>query len=372
MRIWLLEPFYGGSHRAWCDGLMRSSVHQWRLFQRPARHWKWRMQGAAISLAEDVIAADGRPDLLVASDMLDCATFLGLARRRLGDVPLALYFHENQLSYPWSPTDPDRGSGRDLHYGFINYTSALASDRVFFNSRFHRRSFLDSLPGFLNQFPDARELQRIKELEKKSEVLPLGMNLRALNLRDKPGKYPEATLLWNHRWEYDKAPEVFFTALFRLKEEGIPFRLIVLGRSYRQSPEIFEMARHRLQQEIVHFGYAESQAEYARLLWQADILPVASRQDFFGGSVVEAIYCNCFPLLPNRLAYPEHIPEEEHPRHLYEKEEDFYLNLKEAIHHIGEIRRKSSFQHFVARYDWSILATEYDRAFEQLAGQNSE
>ncbi len=367
MNILLLEPFLSGSHQKWAEGYQSNSRHDVRLLSLKGRHWKWRMHGGAVSLAGRSITEGWRPGLILATDMLDVAAFLGLTRQHTAGIPAATYFHENQITYPWSPADEDAGLQRDNHYGFINYTSALASGRIFFNSHFHRRAFLDGLPGFLKQFPDARELHRVKEIQKKSETLPLGMQLSSLNLGERPAKYAEPTLLWNHRWEYDKAPEAFFHALFRLKAENIPFRLIVLGRSYRKMPGIFEKARHHLQGEIIHFGYVESRKAYARLLWQADILPVTSRQDFFGGSVVEAIYCNCFPLLPNRLAYPEHIPKKEHHRHLYEKEEEFYPKLRDAVLNVQAIRQGASFQHFVARYDWSILVPEYDEAFEAAA-----
>ncbi|MCO6493121.1 MAG: hypothetical protein J5I98_32175 [Phaeodactylibacter sp.] len=33
---------------------------------------------------------------------------------------------------------------------------------------------------------------------------------------------------------------------------------------------------------------------------------------------------------PHRLACPEHIPEKEHHRHLYENEEDFYAKLRDV------------------------------------------
>ena len=109
-------------------------------------------------------------------------------------------------------------------------------------------------------------------------------------------------ILWNHRWEYDKNPEEFFRALFALQEQGIEFELAVLGESYKKHPPIFSEAKTRLAEQIVHWGYAESFAEYAKWLWRADILPVTSIHDFFGISVVEAIYCGCTPLLPKRLA----------------------------------------------------------------------
>lgn len=36
----------------------------------------------------------------------------------------------------------------------------------------------------------------------------------------------------------------------------------------------------------------------ARWLWQSDVLLVTSQQEYFGVSVVEAMHCGCYPLLP--------------------------------------------------------------------------
>ena len=62
---------------------------------------------------------------------------------------MAVYFHENQMSYPWSPTDRDVAKDRDKHYGFINFTTALAADAVFYNSQYHLESFFKELVKLL-------------------------------------------------------------------------------------------------------------------------------------------------------------------------------------------------------------------------------
>ena len=72
---------------------------------------------------------------------------------------------------------------------------------------------------------------------------------------------------------------------------------------------------------------------------------------------------------PHRLAYPEHIPEKEHHRHLYENEEDFYAKLRDAALNARTIRQNAAFRHFVDRYDWSTLAAEYDEKFGQMASE---
>lgn len=359
LRIVLLEPFFSGSHKQWAQGFQKHSKHQIEILSLPGRHWKWRMHGGAISLAKQFNELEYTPDRILATSMLDLTTFLSLARKKSAGIPVNMYFHENQLTYPWSPQDRDVKNKRDNHYAFINYASALAADKVFFNSEYHRNSFLEALPIFLNQFPDKQEKQNMELIKEKSSVLYLGMDLARFDEHRLISKEKTPTILWNHRWEYDKLPESFFNALIKLKKKGVKFNLIVLGERNEMIPPVFEEAKEQLADEIIHWGYAESFEEYAKWLWKADILPVTSKQDFFGGSVVEAMYCNCFPLLPNRLAYPEHLSEEMKPTCLYE-EQSFLQKLESTVLTIKE-SRKIEFQSLVKRYDWNEVVEKYDK-----------
>jgi glycosyltransferase involved in cell wall biosynthesis len=300
--------------------------------------------------------------------MLDLTSFLALTRKKTAALPVALYFHENQLNYPWSPDDADPAEKRDAHYAFINYTSALAAELLLFNSCFHRDSFLDALPDFLHSFPDHNETENLEVLRTKSWHLPVGLDLHRLD-QYRPTQAAEKPapplVLWNHRWEYDKNPQDFFAALFVLQEEGYDFEVAILGESYRKAPAIFAEARLRLGKRIIQFGYAKDFADYARWLWRADILPVTSHHDFFGVSVVQAIYCGCTPLLPNRLAYPEHLPPAEAELFLYQDFSDLLQRLRLML---GKPRQATdSLRQQVARYDWRIQAAEYDDLLENLA-----
>lgn len=364
MKILLLEPFLTGSHKRWAEELQRVSIHEVKILSLPGRHWKWRMHGGAISLAKAFLSEPWQPDLILATDMLDLSVFLALTRQRLSQVPTVIYFHENQLTYPWSASDPDITLQRDRHYGFINLSSALVADAVWFNSHFHQKIFLSAAAEFLQVLPDYQEKDIIEQIRVKSRVMHLGVDLQKFDSW-KTGTEGPATLLWNHRWEYDKNPQSFFQTLFRLQKDNIDFRLIVLGESFRKSPPIFTHAKSVLAKQLIHFGFVKDFKTYARYLWQADVLPVTSNQDFFGISAVEAIYCNCFPLLPNRLAFPEHLPEGVKATHLYQNEEDLYDNLKDIILNIRKLRA-NTYQHFVSRYDWRNLGSHYDKAFEQL------
>ena len=370
LNILLVEPFFSGSHQSWAKSYQHSSQHHVDIISLPGRHWKWRMYGGAVSLARKYMEIKFSADLILATDMLDFGNFLSLTRQKSAKLPTAIYFHENQISYPWSPQDKDPRLDRNNQYGFINYTSALNADAVFFNSAYHKQSFLEHLSPFLKQFPDRKELQNIALIEAKSKVLSLGLNLKKFDRFQTNPSEGKARILWNHRWEYDKNPSDFFELLFQLKEEGFPFQVIVLGEAYQKQPPIFAEAKERLADCIIHIGFTESFEDYANYLWQADILPVTGNQDFFGASVVEAMYCNCFPILPNRLAYPEHIPRAFHKNYLYETKTALYQRLKFAIINIDKIRASNLVQNFVAQYDWSKLASGYDRALQEIRTSN--
>jgi glycosyltransferase involved in cell wall biosynthesis len=372
--VLILEPYCTGSHAAWAEGYAAHSRHRVQLLTLPGRFWKWRMHGAAVTLARRLLASDLHPDVILASDMLDVAAFTALARRQCAGVPLAVYFHENQLAYPAQPVDPTwsssrqrRARARDLHYPFTNYTSALAADRVLWNSAFNRDSFLDALPRFLKQFPDHRNLGTVTAIREKSLVLPLGLPLSRLDsFRQAGQRSGPALLLWNHRWEYDKGPRMFFAALDALSERGLDFKVAILGKSFRVTPAEFLAARKRLGDRIVQFGYAKDPATYARWLWQADIAVSCAHHEFFGVSIAEAIYCDTWPLLPRRLAYPELLPADWHGACLYDDFDDLVARLSDAVEHVDAVRQRS-LRPAVGRYDWPRMAPVYDDLLEELA-----
>jgi glycosyltransferase involved in cell wall biosynthesis len=369
--ILIIEPYYTGSHAAWAEGYARNSRHRVSTLHLPGRNWKWRMHGGAVCLAESYRQRKQDPDLLLASDMLDLTTFLALTRHRTSGIPTAVYFHENQLSYPWSPEDRDVKNKRDKHYGFINYATALAADALFFNSAYHRDSFLDELPRMLMHFPDYRSMENVERIAGKARVLPVGLDFT--RYRDfMPGgngslrkKNPAPLVLWNHRWEYDKNPEEFFDALYAMQKRGLDFQVAVLGENFSRRPEVFDQARRKLGDRIVHIGYVEEFADYVGWLCRADILPVTSRQDFFGISIVEAVFCGAFPLLPKRLSYPELLPPELCAYNFYDDFADLLLKMAHALEGIDYIREVSLRSH-VERFSWETLAPAYDDVMEEV------
>lgn len=144
MNILFIEPFYSGSHKSWLDQLVLHTSHNIKKLTMDGKSWKWRMYGASLTMSQKLKDIDWELDLIMVSDMLDLSTFIALSKdtlHRLGNPKIAVYFHENQLAYPWSPNGDDLKEKRDVHYGMTNYTTALSADYVIFNSRHNRDSF---------------------------------------------------------------------------------------------------------------------------------------------------------------------------------------------------------------------------------------
>ena len=366
MKILIIEPYFTGSHKSWLNGFKKNSSHSIRIITMKGQFWKWRMHGGAITLAHKFNLMNYIPDLIIATDMLDLPNFISLTRKKISRIPIVLYFHENQITYPWSKTDRDYLVNRDKHYGFINYASALSADNILFNSKFHMNSFLMELPRFLKQFPDYTEIQTVETIKNKSQVLHLGMDLRSFDkIKIKKKKKNNPIILWNHRWEYDKNPELFFSILKNINSRDINFSLVIIGENFSNSPSIFSEAKKKFKEKIIKWGYAKSKKEYAKWLWKSDILPVTSNQEFFGASVMEAIYCNTWPILPNRLTYPELLPKELHNSHLYNNQEELTKKLIWAIDNLSTIRNKKL--RFVSKpYDWNTIAPIYDKTLAKI------
>lgn len=301
MRILALDPYPGGSHTAFFDGWTKRSRHEWDLLPvvRPERS-NLRIRHAAIALAEEVagrVAAGQTWDLILCSDRLNLAEFRGLAPEQIRSLPSIAYFFENQLTCPVRDENE-----RDLQFVFSNVTTALAADQVWFNSEFHCHDFLDKLDPFLQELPDGSMADATERIRAKSSVWYPGIETFAPRGPRPPGPM---RILWVARWEHDKNPETFFRALQKLKWHGAEFRLSVIGQQFLEHPPAFDWARQYFYFHIDWWGYQPHRRDYEDALAEADVVVSTTDYEFFGLSTVEAIAAGAFPVVPDRLAFPE-------------------------------------------------------------------
>jgi glycosyltransferase involved in cell wall biosynthesis len=306
------------------------------------------MRLAAPFYARKLNETGRRFDRILCSAYLDAAAFRGLAPGWVREAPLLAYFHENQFAYPVQAENE-----RDLHFALTNMTTALASDSLAFNSEYNFRSLLEGVEGLIKRPGDMKIGDPSEAIRAKSRVLPPGTDFSAIDAVKGPGRGGPPVIVWNHRWEHDKNPELFFETLFRLDREGIDFRLVVLGESFERRPAVFDEARERLSRRLLHFGYVRSRREYARWLKHGDIAVSTARHEFFGISVIEAVRAGCRPLLPRRLSYTELFPEE----FLYD-DEDFAQRLKEEIAGGGRLDAEVA-RSLTGQFSWDALAPAY-------------
>jgi glycosyltransferase involved in cell wall biosynthesis len=372
MRILALEPYFGGSHQAFLEGWVRHSRHDWTLLKHPPRKWKWRMRHAALTMSDMVrerLALGGGWNAVFCSDMLNLAEFCGLAPAAIRELPRMVYFHENQLTYPF------RHFGeRDFHFGFTNMTTALAADAVWFNSAFHRDDFLNALADVLRRMPDYRSLDAPARIQARSTIQPPGF----APLPPRPPRAPGPLhILWAARWEHDKNPDDFFAALYELDKARVPFRLSVVGEQFDDVPTVFEAARERLTAHIERWGFQRSRLEYVTALQEADVFVSTAEHEFFGISAVEALAAGCRPVLPQRLAYPELVQLDTYPEHGAFFYDGSVKGLVAALRDLANTVEEPACwwpgpieqgQALAERFAWPTRAAEMDDELEELRG----
>ena len=326
LRVLALNPFHGGSHRAFIESVVARSRCRWDVLTDRPVHWKWRMRSAPLTLA--AAALDYRnthevPDRIFCTDMLDVPGWLGLTRRSgLDGVPLVLYMHENQWTYPVPESAAQHQI--DHHYGYTNLLSVIAADACVFNSEFHRADFLAASKRFVQQMPDGKSFHNWEAIAAKSWVIAPGFvpfenpspdRKKNFPVTSQHAAHPDTTsrpmlrVGWVSRWEGDKRPDRLLELCDRLLGLEAAFELILLGPRPRRESKPLSVLRHRHGERILHDGFAESRSDYHAWLGRMDIVVSFADHEFFGIAICEAIHAGAIPVVPDRLSYLETTPD---------------------------------------------------------------
>jgi len=333
------------------------------------------MRTAAAWFADQLNAStEPPPDLIFSTGMINLASLRGLLSPALDRVPILLYMHENQLTYPLSPQDKF-----DFQFGFTNITSAMAADRIVFNSAWHCDEFLTSIPNFLKRMPEGAPLQVVERLQPRCEVLGVGIEREPLApdhespwvgaRRAKLSSDPPI-ILWNHRWEHDKCPEIFAEAIRKLMALDLRFSVALLGESEGRE-SVFAALRDDLGDRCIAYGHQMLRAQYDRHLEAASIVVSCAKQENFGISIAEAVQAGCYAVLPRDQVYPSMYGPHCAGRHFYENFDDLVdllhvlLSQKSAVH-------QCALDEVVDPFCWSRLAPKFDQLMEKVIGRGRQ
>ncbi|KAK2840488.1 hypothetical protein Q5P01_014228 [Channa striata] len=391
-RVLLVEPFYGGSHKQLID-LLQENIDGCAIFTLPAKKWHWRARTAALYFSQTIPTCQSYR-VLFSSSVLNLCELVAL-RPDLACLKKVLYFHENQLVYPVR-----KDQDRDFQYGYNQVLSCLVSDVVVFNSHFNMDSFLSSIRSFIKKIPDHRPKDLDQLIRPKCVVLNYPVQFPDVSRllpkhklicqqvnnhrpqtscskefppeEENPDQSPSEPrndqkpvpeedhmtplhIVWPHRWEHDKNPELFFSALLKLKEKQLDFQVSVLGETFTDVPEVFAEARRELDCHILNWGFLPSKEDYLQVLCQADVVVSTAKHEFFGVAMLEAVHCGCFPLCPKALVYPEIFPAE----YLYSTPEQLCKRLEELCRR-PNIARRHVVQVDTSSFSWVSLKQHFE------------
>lgn len=366
-QVLLLSAYDARSHQYWRTHLCSYvDAVDWTVLTLPARHFAWQFRSNALQWSLTHKAALQRSfDAVLASSMVDLAGLLGL-NPALAGTPSALYFHENQFAYPQGVS---QHSTVELQLSSV--LSAMAASQLIFNSEFNRQSFLQGVLSFLKKMPGAHGTPVNNLLQAKTSVLqvPLRTFPGDPARRKTPSTRP-VSIVWNHRWEFDKGPEQLLAFSRALLKTDIDFVLHVMGQQFRACPDEFSILHRLLRTErpqaIGQWGFVEDQQLYQNVLDQADFVLSTALHDFQGLSVLEAVQRGCRPLLPRRLAYPEWCPDQ----FLYDSEPgDVAQEASNAVSRFMALLASNPHAPSVASLEWQTLGPEYKALIQRLCEQ---
>lgn len=294
----LVSGYNSMSQKGWAEYVQRTCTdYQWRSILLPPRYFAWRMRGAPLSAyAFDADAINDKYQLIVATSSVDLATLQSIYPS-LRNVHSILYFHENQFAYP-AANQPQTV----VDWQMVSLYSALRADKVLFNSQYNRLSFINGLTALLKKLPDLVPSHLIATINQKSAILPVPIGAKETIL---PNKNQAVKILWNHRWEWDKSPELLLAIIKEIDHKKLPVEVVITGQQFRQKPTEFDQIEKKYRHIVSSMGFIDERKSYLEQVSQCQIVLSTAIHEFQGIAILEAVHHGCIPLLPNRLSYPE-------------------------------------------------------------------
>ena len=310
------EPWDHGSHQAARRSWSRHGGCEWAWVTLPRGHWRWRMRlgaPALVSIAEQAGVFDRgcHWDAIFASSLCSLSDLISLMPASYAQIPRVLYMHENQAAYPASV---GRADHRDHQLAITNLTSMLAADVVLWNSAWNRDSFASGIASLLAHDREALGEELIDRVLERSQIIwpPVeptqATDQRVLHNAKKARQRGLKLVIWPHRWEHDKGPELL-VELERQHGAGHQIGWVICGEQFERQPEAFAQLAQLAGDRVIHSGFAPRDA-YETWLHACDWVVSTAHHEFFGMAVVEALQAGCLPWLPGRLSYPELTPPE--------------------------------------------------------------
>jgi hypothetical protein len=347
--ILALEPYYGGARRAMLETLVRCSRHRWTVLKLPPRRIERRLSVAANWFGEQLTRHwVGRVDLLFTSEAMNLASLCQLMPPLAGK-PSVVYFHENQL--------PEVGTNTDSPLDMVNLNTANAASEIWFNSEWHRKTFLARAGALIDRHREIAVRQPLPRLKRKSSVMVPPVDTTAVMEALDARVQRDGTALFVDTRDADVG--VLNRALAILRERNEKFRLITLGPTVGLNGSA----------DVMRKAVGDNdEAAQARGLCEAGVF-VSVRPDAASDFLaVRALAAGCRPVLPDSGFYRELLPPAMQRSCLYDLSPTPLADrLQEAISPFQlAVARPEEFRRTLAPYEAAAASRQFDERFEEL------
>ncbi len=233
-----------------------------------------------------------------------------------------------------------------------------ACDKVFLGTEFHRDLFIRKRLGNCVYSPIAKKLVVTGNPWRTDEARAVVDSCAMPLLNPRPHD-----ILFPHRPDKEKQPGVFVDLLLGTDYHKNMEVVFTTGREqYRSTNDPDSVARIM---QLVGAGNAFIKtnlkpSQYYMTCRQSKVTVSTALEETFGYAMVEAMAQGSFPLMPNRLSYPE-LVQGDH-RFLYNDEAEFYLKLG-YLHGLDDSVREE-----VVDYARAFDGAE-DRILKEMTGE---
>ncbi|KAM8749223.1 tRNA-queuosine alpha-mannosyltransferase isoform 4-T4 [Acanthopagrus schlegelii] len=350
--VLLVEAFYGGSHKQLID-LLQENI-SCSVCTLPAKKWHWRARTAALHFSQTIPTCPSHSlvsDVVVFNSAFNMDSFLSSISSFMKKIPDHRPRDLDQLIRPKCVV---------LYYPvqFPDVSRLLPEHKLV------RRSHVDDIitpqdeqeaPRLLSSPDESLTVSCEQQDPHQTTTAEPRTDPRPVSEGDPEDQRRPLHIVWPHRWEHDKDPELFFSTLIKLKERRLDFHLSVLGETFTDPPEIFPEARRLLDRHILNWGFLPSKDDYLKVLCEADVVVSTAKHEFFGVAMLEAVHCGCYPLCPKALVYPEIFPAE----YLYSTPEQLCKRLQSLCRR-PDVARRHVVKVDTSSFSWSSLKERYE------------
>jgi hypothetical protein len=347
--ILALEPFYGGARRAMLETIVRCSRHRWTVLKLPPRRIDRRLVAAANWFSEQLSRHwVGRVDLLFTSEALNLPALYELMPS-IKRYPSVVYFHDNQL--------PDLSVQIERPTDMVNLDTAMAATEVWFNSAYHRRTFLIRAEALFDRHIERYFREPYAHLKAKSRLMPppvdLGM-VQEVRSQVQVQRNPRAIFVETR----DADIPMLNTALGMLRNRIVPFTTITVGPV------------DDLSQQIPRWTIAEhDDAGQIRGMLEAGVVLSVKPEAASDYQVIRALVAGCRPVLPDSATYPEILPTVLHKLCLYDVNPDSLADaLQNAVSAPPDSWRSDGFRAAFKHFEAITSCRSMDERLEQVVG----